>query len=292
MTRPDPSPRKTARALTARALTTRALTARALSALACIVLAASAAPALEADCFIRPSETVRIGAPVNGIIAEIGPERGDWVEAGSVLARLDTTLQEMTIRAARARAEDRAEISAAEARLAFVTAQLERYRTLAERNVVSSAQVQETETELLVAENDLRAAERNIALARADLDIAEAERDRRTIRAPVAGYVVERSLSAGEFWTEQQALMTLAAIDPLHVEAAVDIAAFPGLRPGQRATILPEPPFDRPRTARVEVIDRVFDAASGTFGLRLVLDNPDRALPAGLRCTLRLEREG
>jgi len=257
----------------------------------CLALATlpSAVRALEADCFIRPSETVRIGAPVNGIIAEIGPARGDWVEAGSVLARLDTTLQDMSIRSARARAEDRAEISASEARLVFLTAQLERYRTLAARNVVSSAQVEETETELLVAQNDLLAAERNIALASADLEVAEIERDRRTIRAPISGYVVERTLSAGEFWAESQALMTLAAIDLLHVEAAVDIAAFPAVSSGQRALVTPEPPFDTPRTARVEVIDRVFDAASGTFGVRLLLENADRALPAGLRCVVRFE---
>lgn len=263
-----------------------------ITAALCLALPATQARALEADCFIRPSETVRIGAPVNGIIAEILPRRGDRVEAGSVLARLDTTLQEMNIQSARARTEDRAEIEAAEARIAFLTAQLDRFRTLAERNVVSSAQVEETETELLVAETDLLVAERNHALARTDLDIAKAERDRRTIRAPVAGYVVERTLAPGEFWTESQALMTLAAVDPLHVEASVDIAAFPLLRPGQTAQVTPEPPFDTPREAVVELVDQVFDAASGTVGVRLVLDNPDTALPAGLRCRVRFVADG
>lgn len=248
-----------------------------------------AASALEADCFIRPSETVRVGAPVNGIIAEVLPERGDWVDAGSVLARLDTTLQDMGIRAARARADDRAEISASEARVAFLTARLDRFRTLAARNVVSSAQVEETETELLVAQTDLLAAERNIALALADLEIAEAERDRRTIRAPISGYVLHRALSSGEFWSESETLLTLAAIDALHVEAAVDITAFPHITPGQFAQVTPEEPFNSPLSAQVDVIDRVFDAASGTFGVRLVLENPDRTLPAGLRCVVRFD---
>jgi len=250
------------------------------------------AAALTADCFIRPSETVRLGAPVNGIIAELFAQRGDWVEAGAVVARLDTTLQDMTIVQARARAEDRAEIRAAEARLAFLTAQLERFETLQARNVVPAAQVQETGTELLVVQNDLLAAERNIALAETDLALAEAERDRRSIRAPISGYVVERRLAVGEFWAESESLMTIAAVDVLHVEAAVDIAAFPLLAPGQPARVLPEPPFDTPRDAVVEIIDRVFDAASGTFGARLRLDNTDRSLPAGLRCRVTFGSEG
>jgi hypothetical protein len=34
-------------------------------------------------------------------------------------------------------------------------------------------------------------------------------------------------------------------------------------------------------------VDRVIDAASGTFGVRLQLSNPGNRIPAGLRCTVR-----
>jgi hypothetical protein len=39
----------------------------------------------------------------------------------------------------------------------------------------------------------------------------------------------------------------------------------------------------------VKLIDRVFDAASGTFGLRLELPNPGNRLPAGLRCRIQFD---
>jgi len=39
--------------------------------------------------------------------------------------------------------------------------------------------------------------------------------------------------------------------------------------------------------ARVTVVDRVIDAASGTFGVRLALPNPDLKLPAGLKCRVK-----
>jgi len=54
------------------------------------------------------------------------------------------------------------------------------------------------------------------------------------------------------------------------------------------ADVTPEPPFNRTYRAKVTVVDRVIDAASGTFGVRLELRNSDYSLPAGLKCKVRL----
>ena len=61
---------------------------------------------------------------------------------------------------------------------------------------------------------------------------------------------------------------------------------------GMKATVIPEPPLNQPHTATVTIVDRVIDAASGTFGVRLELANPDFDLPGGLRCRLRFIEEG
>jgi hypothetical protein len=46
--------------------------------------------------------------------------------------------------------------------------------------------------------------------------------------------------------------------------------------------------FERPPVAQeAVVVDKVFDAASATIGVRLELPNPDYALPAGLKCEVR-----
>ncbi len=45
--------------------------------------------------------------------------------------------------------------------------------------------------------------------------------------------------------------------------------------------------WSRFREAEVGVVDKVVDAASGTFGVRLELPNPDTSLPAGLKCRVR-----
>jgi hypothetical protein len=43
--------------------------------------------------------------------------------------------------------------------------------------------------------------------------------------------------------------------------------------------------------ARVVVVDRLIDAASNTFGVRLELPNEDYAIPGGLRCDVRFMPE-
>jgi hypothetical protein len=50
---------------------------------------------------------------------------------------------------------------------------------------------------------------------------------------------------------------------------------------------MPEAPVGGSYTARVAVVDQMFDAASGTFGVRLTLPNPNRLIPAGLKCKAR-----
>jgi multidrug efflux pump subunit AcrA (membrane-fusion protein) len=51
--------------------------------------------------------------------------------------------------------------------------------------------------------------------------------------------------------------------------------------------VRPEAPVSGTHPARVTVVDRVVDAASGTFGVRLQLPNPGYRLPAGLKCEIR-----
>jgi hypothetical protein len=67
------------------------------------------------------------------------------------------------------------------------------------------------------------------------------------------------------------------------VEVVMPVEYYQKLNLGIGAEVAPEGLGLR-RTATVKVIDRMFDAASGTFGVRLELQNHDHAIPGGLRC--------
>jgi multidrug efflux pump subunit AcrA (membrane-fusion protein) len=141
-----------------------------------------------------------------------------------------------------------------------------------------------------VAVNSARAELSNKRLADLELQRASAELALRTIQSPINGVVVQRLLSPGEL-VKQAPILKIAQIDPLHVEVFVPVSLLGKIAVGMRALVTPEPPANTPREARVSVVDRVVDAASGTFGVRLDLPNPGYVLPAGLKCKVRLPGE-
>jgi multidrug efflux pump subunit AcrA (membrane-fusion protein) len=98
--------------------------------------------------------------------------------------------------------------------------------------------------------------------------------------------VVERLLAPGET-AGRSPILKLAQIDPLRVEVFAPVALLGKIRTGMRARVVPEAPLNGAHTARVIVVDRVVDPASGTFGVRLELANGDYRLPAGLKCKVR-----
>ncbi len=235
-------------------------------------------------CLIEPYEVADLSAPTAGLLAEIAVDRGDVVTKGQFLARLDTTLEQIQLRHATARAENESIIAARTSRLNFLEQQAERLRALSERNVTARAQLDEAMMEAEVARQELEDARLEAMLA--DISAAEfkALLDQKTLSSPVDGVVVERNASVGEYQDGTEPILTIAVLDPLRVEAFVPIDYFSELAVGQTVTVAPEAPIGGRFAATVSVVDRVFDAGTGTVGVRIDLPNRDNALPAGLRC--------
>jgi multidrug efflux pump subunit AcrA (membrane-fusion protein) len=139
------------------------------------------------------------------------------------------------------------------------------------------------ETRRIIAELSHKEAVENKRLAEMEYKRALEVYKRTIIRSPLTGVVVERFLSQGEY-VEDQPVMSLAQIDPLYVEVVMPVADLGLVEVGGKATIRPEPPVGGLYEAKVIVVDRVVDGASGTFGVRLELPNPDYRLPPGLKC--------
>jgi hypothetical protein len=98
--------------------------------------------------------------------------------------------------------------------------------------------------------------------------------------------VIERKLSTGEYIHEQKSIMTIAQVDPLNVELILPLDRYGGIKIGALGVVHPARPAGGAWPARVGVVDPVIDAASDTFGVRLLPPNPDRTIPAGIRCTV------
>lgn len=238
-------------------------------------------------CLIQPFEVVELGMPVDGIVREIGVDRGDTVEERQIVLRLDVSLEEIELEAARARSANSALIEGQQARLAFLEAEAERAEQLVERSAAAERVSDEARMAVETARADLAEAVLEQRIAAIEARAASARMQRKTVRSPIAGVVTERQVAVGEFKATGAPLLTIARIDRLRAEAFVPIAFHPDLRLGQQVTIIPEAPFEGEHGGKITVIDQVFDAATGTFGILVDLPNPNLTLPAGLQCRIR-----
>lgn len=255
------------------------------------LFAGLAAGAAEVDCLIEPQRAVTVSSAIEGVVQEVLVDRGDFVTKGQVLARLESSVERAAVGAARARAKAQGQLRSSDARLRFAETKLARQVKLQEQKVVSASDMDEAQSTQRVAEAELQDAREGKEIATLELERAEAVLEQRTIRSPVDGVVVQRILSAGEYADPPQ-ILKIAEIDPLRVEVFAPLALYGKITPGMKGSVRPEAPVGGERTATVTVVDRVIDAASGTFGVRLELPNADRSLPAGLKCRVSFPVDG
>jgi RND family efflux transporter MFP subunit len=228
-----------------------------------------------------------VGSSVDGILREVAVDRGDRVKKGQVLARLESGIERVEVEIARSRAKAEVEILSGRARLEHLGRRADRVVELYGKKVVSTESRDEAVTEKRLAELAVAEAQMNKELRAMELERAQEILARRTIRSPATGIIHERLMSPGEFVHEQSSVVTIAAINPLHVEVFVPITLYGTVKVGMKAEVMPVEPVGGVHTATVTVVDKVFDAASGTVGVRLELPNPALRLPAGLACTVR-----
>jgi RND family efflux transporter MFP subunit len=229
---------------------------------------------------------VAISSPVEGLIERVTVDRGASVKAGQVLVELEASVEKAAVLVAKTKAELQSAHKSNQVRLDFGQRRFDRTAELHRKELIPIKDYDEAETAKVLAEVGVLEARENEQLAQAELVRAQAAYALRSIRSPINGVVVERLLSPGEF-AKQTPILKLAQLDPLRIEVIVPVRLWGHITVGMQAQIMPEAPVKGSYPARVTIVDKVIDAASGTFGVRLELPNPNLRLPAGLKCSVR-----
>ncbi len=239
----------------------------------------------ELDCVIEPSEIVDIGSATAGVLEAMSFDRGDSVNKNQVVARLESGTEKAAAELARVRSTFDTGIILRRTSAEFFNRNQERSQSLTKQNAISRQQLDQLDTEAIVAELQVRQEEDNKQLAKLEYRRARQALGRRTIRSPIDGVVMERFRSVGEY-VEDTAILRVAQLDPLYIETIVPVSHMGLIKTGMQAQVTPVVPGQNPEFATVTRIDKVADAASGTFGVRLEMANPNKDIVTGVRCTL------
>ena len=235
------------------------------------------------DCIIEPEMTIELSTSVEGIVESISVDKSDRVEKGQVLAQLEASVEKAGVAVAAAQAKANDEIRAKEVNKKFAERKQRRAAELYIKQVGSSFEKDEAETEAQLAQLALQQAHNDKKLAQLELQRAEAALKLRTVTSPISAIVVERYVHPGES-VKDTPLLKLAQIDPLRIEIIAPSELYGSISAGMQAEIFPEAPAKGSYMATVSVVDNIIDAASGTFGIRLTLPNPDYKVVGGLKC--------
>ncbi len=242
------------------------------------------------SCLIEPLQRVELRSTVEGRIDAIAVDRGGEVRKGQVLVELESGADRAALEAARYRAVMEGQVKTAQSRRDAAQTKLQRRDELVQEQFIAAQDRDDSAGEMKLAEAGIVEAQDNRRLAELEQRRLQELIEQRRIRSPITGVVTERLQQVGEIaqvGESAKPILRLAQINPLRVDVVLPVGLFGSIRSGMQATVLPEHPQNSSYAAKVSVIDRVVDSASGTFRVRLDLPNPKGDIPAGVKCNVQ-----
>ncbi|HUG41387.1 MAG TPA: efflux RND transporter periplasmic adaptor subunit [Longimicrobiales bacterium] len=240
---------------------------------------------VEASGAVEPILVVEVKSKASGEITALQVETGDRVERGALLATVDPR----DVRNTFAQAE--ADLEVARARLQISESQQARADELRKANVVTQ---QELEQSVLDAAN----ARAQLIKARVNLDLAREKMGDVTIRAPIAGTVIQKTVEAGQIIASASGnvsggttLMLMADLSMMQVRTLVDETDIGKVASGQVAQVQVEAHPGRTFTGSVYKIEpqAVVEQNVTMFPVLVRLDNREGLLKPNMNAEVAIE---
>ncbi|MBI5166976.1 MAG: efflux RND transporter periplasmic adaptor subunit, partial [candidate division NC10 bacterium] len=265
---------------------------------------------VEAVGSLLPEEEVAVVSEASGIIEAIYVDLGDAIKKDQVLLKLDQREHrlnleraEATLRQARARLgsvgdqeipPDEAQTVVRQARATFEDAQIHvnRMRDLYKAGAVSrqeldnaEARFQVTQANYEAALEQVRSLKATVKELQATVDLARKKLSDTIVRAPIAGSVRERLVSAGEYIVgggmQSTKLFTLVRSHPLKLKASVPERFAPEVRIGQAVRVEVEAYPGQGFPGRITRISPAVDVQTRSFSIEAIVPNEKGLLKPG-----------
>lgn len=236
----------------------------------------SSGPAISGALAAERDATVR--AQVSGAVLSTHADQGSRVAAGTLLARIDDrTLRDQFLGA-------RSGVTTAQTSADIAARELTRAEKLAEAGAIADRDLESARRSNVAAQSQLDDAKARLSLAQKQLDDAQ-------VRAPFAGVVSVRSVSAGDVVQPGGALFTV--IDPrsMRLEASVPAAQLTAVKIGAPVTFTVTGYPGKAFTGKVSRISPAADPTTGQVRIVVSIPNERNALVAGLFAEGRTQAE-
>ncbi|WP_296511210.1 efflux RND transporter periplasmic adaptor subunit [Rhodoferax sp.] len=210
---------------------------------------------------IKATSSAVVKARVAGELQGLTLREGDRVQAGQVVAKVDTTEYLARTRQAQQQAES------AKAQVEIARRSFDNNRKLVDQGFISQTALETSQASLAAAEASYRAA---VAAA----DVAAKSLEDTVLRAPISGQVAQRLAQPGERVAIDGRVLELVDLNRLEVEASLASADSMAVRTGQTVRLSVEG-SSRSLSGKVARINPSAVAGSRSVLVYLSLDNPE-----------------
>ena len=261
------------------------------AALALLVLGVGAtAQAADYVGLVHPTSDVQMSVPVAGVVQRVLVKPGQWVREGQPLLELDSAVQQLELRRRAVIAEDDSELAATRVRVEIITELQRMTESVASTtSSVSREELLKQRLETVSANGRLVQLQAQKRREQVELDQARTDLGQRTLRAPVAGMVVDAPLEVGEWAKPGDNVVRIVDATSVELRFSLPLEALAAVRVGSRLSAS----FESGRGAvtaegQVQFVSPVADPASGLSEVRAVFANPRGQLRPGVKGIIRL----
>ncbi|HKQ70840.1 MAG TPA: efflux RND transporter periplasmic adaptor subunit [Polyangiaceae bacterium] len=204
---------------------------------------------------ITSAKGVTISNEVPGIVSAIQFESGMAVKRGQVLVVLDSKVE-------------RAQLASTEARQELASVNAERTRVLAERAVISKAQLDTDESTL--------------KSTRADVGTLRAQIDRKIMRAPFDGRLGIRQVNVGQYLNPGTTVTELEAMDVVFVDFSLPQQRVEAISAGMPVRVTTESVSGYTANGTIDAVSSIIDATTRSLKVRATVNNKEEKLRPGM----------
>jgi HlyD family secretion protein len=247
---------------------------------------------VSANGTLQPTRSVNIGSELSGTVHRVLVDVNDQVKVGQVMVELDTAKFNDQVQRSRASlASAQAQLAQSEASLKESRASLARFEEVARLSggkVPSATELDSARAAVERAEGARDSAQANVAMARATLSTDVTNLSKASIRSPIDGVVLSRSVDPGNAVAASLQAVTLFSVaeslTQLELSASVDEADVGAVKVGQKATftVSAYPSRKFPATVTRVAYGSTTTNNVVTYTTTLEVDNTDLSLRPGM----------
>lgn len=224
---------------------------------------------------LQPVRQAIVKAKVAGDVRQITVREGETVQAGQVLARIDTTDLDSKL------IDRTGALESAKAQLALADKTRTMNTRLLNDKFISQNAFDSADSSYSVAQGNVKSMEAQVQLARNALKDAVAV-------APLTGVVAKRHVQPGEKVAIEASLVTVVDLKDLEVQALVPAIDVPELRIGMPVEFAVDGFGERRFTGRIERINPSTEPGTRALLVYVGLPNNDALLRSGMFATGRI----